>query len=235
MSIRQSTFPDQKWDGLAPTLASRLQDKAADYSIADQHAAEIIAIEAYLKAYVDLLRLIGNPNTIIGVNAAGDGLEYKQLNEGSGVTITHSAGTITFAATGGGGDTSVIAQTNDNASPIVIGQPVYTDVNDHVDLAKADNQATVQILGLVADVSIASGVPGNIQTDGILVATTAQWDAVTGDTGGLDWTQVYYLDPTTPGRLTQTPPSVAGKFVVPVGKAISATELNIKTGVPIKL
>lgn len=43
----------------------------------------------------------GTGNYILGMNSGGSALEYKQLIQGSNVTITHGAGTITIAATGG--------------------------------------------------------------------------------------------------------------------------------------
>lgn len=237
MSRRQSTFPAVVWDGLAPTLANREQDKSADAPIADQHSAEIIAIEAYIKAYAEILRLIGNPNTVLGVNSAGTALEYKEIAAGSNITINHTPGTITINSSGGGGSGSSedFSAINDNVSPIVIGQPVYIDVNNHVDLAQANDQTTVQVLGLVKDTSIASGGTGDIQTDGILTATTGQWDAVAGTTGGLNWGFRYFLDPANPGKLTEIAPSVAGDFVVRIGVAISTTELEISINPPIKL
>jgi len=51
--------------------------------------------------------------------------------------------------------------------------------------AKADAGGTANVIGLVAQASISSGVSGSIQFSGVLTATTAQWDAVFGTTGGL--------------------------------------------------
>lgn len=102
MSEAVSKFPVSVWDGLSSSLKSTRDDKT-DYQISDQHSAEIRSIESYLKTYVDLLRLVGNPDTILGVNHTGTGLEYKSLIAGSNITITHSAGGITIASSGGGG------------------------------------------------------------------------------------------------------------------------------------
>jgi len=132
-------------------------------------------------------------------------------------------------------EVDVIAKTNDNAGSIVIGAPVYVKSNGNVDKGRANAQGTVQILGLVADTSIAAAASGNIQTDGVLAATTGQWDAVTGETGGLTPGAVYYLDAGTAGKLTQTAPTTTGQFVVKCGLAISATEMDIDTTAPIKL
>ena len=132
-------------------------------------------------------------------------------------------------------EVDVVSKQNDNAGAIVIGQPVYTKANGNVDLAQADAGATVEVLGLVRDASIAAAASGEIQTDGVLTATTGEWDNVTGETGGLTAGAVYYLDPDTPGNLTQTAPTTTGDFVVRVGRAISATAMEISVSQPILL
>lgn len=96
--------------------------------------------------------------------------------------------------------------TNDNGSAIVIGAPVYVKSNGNID---ADGSGTRFAIGLVRDESIASGEEGNAQVDGIMTATTAQWDAVTGDSGGLTPGEDYYLSDTV-GELTTTAPATAG-------------------------
>lgn len=126
-------------------------------------------------------------------------------------------------------------RTNSNASSIVIGQPVYSDSGSSVDLAQADSQTTIRIAGLVADTSIASAATGSILVDGVLTATTGEWDAVTGQTGGLTVGSNYFLDAATAGQLTTTAPSTTGEFVVRVGHALSTTELEIEVQQPIKL
>lgn len=132
-------------------------------------------------------------------------------------------------------EVDVVTMSNGNASPIVIGQPVYVSADDEVDLAQADAQGTVQVLGLVLDASINAAASGVIQTDGILTATTGQWDVVTGGSGGLVANTPYYLDPDNPGMLTATAPTTTGDFVVRVGLALSTTELDISVMPPIKL
>lgn len=129
-------------------------------------------------------------------------------------------------------DASIASQesvnmTNSNAGAIVIGTPVYVDGNDSVDKAKADASGTKTVFGLVLDASIASSATGAIITNGFLTATTGQWDAVTGDTGGLTANAIYYLDPDTAGMLTTTAPTAVGDYVCPVGIALSTTVLKI--------
>jgi hypothetical protein len=124
------------------------------------------------------------------------------------------------------GYTEIVA-TNDEASPIVIGAPVYMDAADGVKKAKADASGTSMVTGLVADTSIANGVSGGIAVDGVLTATTAQWDAVAGTTGGLTFGTRYYLSAGTAGILTATAPTTAGQYVVLIGIALSTTELKL--------
>lgn len=118
-------------------------------------------------------------------------------------------------------------RTNGNAGAIVIGQPVYVDAPGSVDLALANALATSDVLGLVADTTIASAASGGILTDGRLTATTGEWDAVTGQVGGLTSGSKYYLDENTVGNLTTTAPSANGDVVAPVGQALSTTEMEI--------
>jgi hypothetical protein len=116
---------------------------------------------------------------------------------------------------------------NSHASNIVICEPVYTLANGQVDLAKADAAGTSEVLGLVSDTAISTSSSGNIMVDGFLTATTGQWDAVTGGTGGLTIGAVYYLSAATAGRLTAVAPTTTGQYVVRVGRAVSTTRMDI--------
>lgn len=124
-----------------------------------------------------------------------------------------------------GADT--IELTNNNAGSAVIGMPVYSDADDDFDLALADAAATYLVIGLVFDTTILTTASGLVQVNGILTATTAQWDAVTGETGGLTVGARYFLDPTTEGNLTQTATTTTTEYVVPVGRALSTLKMAI--------
>lgn len=128
---------------------------------------------------------------------------------------------------------NTVLRTNNNEDPIIIGQPVYADSASAVDLAQADDQATVRVLGLVVTASVAATEQGEVMVDGILVATTAQWDAVTGDSGGLVPGSNYFLSAANAGKLTKVAPSTG--FVLRVGHALSTTEFEIEVQQPIKL
>ncbi len=124
---------------------------------------------------------------------------------------------------------NIVSQTNDESGAIVIGTPVYNDANDGVKKGKADASGTKDVIGLVYDTSISASTAGNIQTDGVITATTGQWDAVFGTTGGLTKGTRYFLSPTTAGQGTSTAPSTTGQFVVLLGLALSTTELLLAT------
>ena len=140
--------------------------------------------------------------------------EIQQLQSGDDINATIT-GAIEYTVT------------NDNAGSIVIGAPVYATAADHVDKAKADASATSKVIGLVKSTSIATSATGQIAVSGILVATTTQWDAVAGTTGGLTYNTEYFLDPSTAGKITATAPTTAGQYVVSIGTAMSTTELRI--------
>lgn len=132
-------------------------------------------------------------------------------------------------------EVDLISKVNDNTAAIVIGQAAYTNASGNADLAQANASGTVEVLGLVKDASVASASSGYLQTDGILAATTAQWDTVTGGSGGLTPGSVYWLSADTAGGLTDTAPTTVGQYVCRIGKATSTTELEISIEPPILL
>ena len=123
-----------------------------------------------------------------------------------------------------------IPQTNDESGSIVICTPVYNDVADGVKKAKADAIGTTKVLGLVSDTTISASASGNIAISGVLTATTAQWDAVFGTTGGLAAGTVYYLSAATAGLATVTSPTANPQYSIALGIAISTTEFKIEIG-----
>jgi hypothetical protein len=126
--------------------------------------------------------------------------------------------------------------TNAVASAVVIGTPIYISAADTFTAARANASATAKVHGLVFDApSIAASSAGSIATDGVVVATTTQWDAVTGQTGGLTPGSDYFLDAATAGKLTTTAPSAAGQFNALIGRAKSTTDMSLNIRFPIAL
>lgn len=124
---------------------------------------------------------------------------------------------------------------NGSGGVLVIGTPVYASAAGNVSKARANAVGTTNVIGLVYDASIADAVSGGVQIDGILTATTGQWDAVAGTTGGLTRDVIYYLSDATAGILTSTAPSTAGNYVVQVGIGLSTTDMKIEIQPRIRL
>jgi hypothetical protein len=122
-----------------------------------------------------------------------------------------------------------LSQTNGEVGAIVIGAPVYkTSTANEVKKARANASGTSNAIGLAADVTVAAGASANIQTDGVLTATTGQWDTITGGSGGLTPGSKYFLDDATAGKLTATAPTSTSSYVQEVGIALSTTDMLIR-------
>lgn len=145
--------------------------------------------------------------------------EIGQLRAGDTLDITAS-------------NNQIFSATNSNIAAITIGQPVYIQGADTVDLALADAKATSGVIGLVSDASIDSSDVGTILTDGILTST--DWTEVVG-AATLTVGSVYFLSDTVAGTLTTTAPTTTGSFVTRVGTAISTTTLEVTISRPIGL
>ncbi len=96
--------------------------------------------------------------------------------------------------------------------------------------AQADSPDTAFLTGLAAGVGV-TGNRCNVQWGNVLTLTTAEWDAITGGSGGLVRGIPYFLSSTTAGRLTSTGPSVFGTFLSPAGVALSPTDMLIQISV----
>ena len=123
---------------------------------------------------------------------------------------------------------NIRAVTNgESSAALVIGAPAYVSAAGTVKRAQANAVSTADALGLMVSTSTAAGASGTIGVGGTLVATTTQWDAVTGQTGGLTSGSRYYVDPSTAGKLTATPPDTTGQVLICMGKALSTTEMEV--------
>lgn len=106
--------------------------------------------------------------------------------------------------------------TNDNAGTISLGQAVYVSSADSVDLAKNDDTAKDDPIGLVCDATILTTADGQIQTDGLAL----------GVLSGATANDKYFLD-STAGDLTASVPG-SGKKVFLMGFAKNATDLQMR-------
>lgn len=122
-------------------------------------------------------------------------------------------------------DATVISYTNGSGSPITQGQAVYFNAADSVELAEANAAGTVPCKGLVYAASIAANALGAIILDGLI--SMADWTTIIGS-ASLTTGAIYYLSPTTAGKLTATAPSTVGQYVQEVGFAIDTTTLLVK-------
>ena len=110
---------------------------------------------------------------------------------------------------------------------VTIGQPLYTASDSTVGLANAASNPRACFAGIAIG-SASVGFAVNYKTTGAADLSTAVWDAVTGETGGLVPGASYFLD-TTSGMLTRTPKDTpAAGFLVLVGHALSSTRLDIE-------
>lgn len=161
----------------------------------------------------------GNPTVDLASGVATPGT-YNSVTVDTYGRVTAGTTTSTNVVT----DTA----TNGEASAIAIGRAVYVSATNQVRLANANSASTTNVVALVASTSINSSASGNIAVAGMLEATTTQWDAVTGQSGGLTPGATYFLSNTTAGALTTTAPTSG--HVVPVGTAVGTTKLRLGFG-----
>lgn len=138
---------------------------------------------------------------------------------------------LIYPRDGGTFRTKDVTLENLGASPVVIGAPVCLVDADSFKAARADVALSSRVVGL-ASATIAVNESGQVVVDGPLEATTAQWDAITGLSGGLTFGTVYYLSLDT-GKLTADVPTQPGAFLVEIGVARSTTVLQVGIKSPI--
>jgi hypothetical protein len=166
----------------------------------------------------------GNPTIDLpaGVVAAGT---YQS------VTVD-TYGRVIFGSAVAPSSNSISSFINNETTTLAFCTAVYADASGTVKRANANAVGTSLVVGLCG-ADIGAGALGNVVTDSEIVATTNQWDAVTGQTGGLTQGVRYFLDGTTSGRITTTPPTSG--FVCPIGKALSTTRMLISVSDRIQL
>lgn len=128
----------------------------------------------------------------------------------------------------------VATETLTPASNMNAGGAVYCSGASASTKARANGSPQAFAVGL-CQAAQTSGVAGAVQVNGVLTLSTANWDTVTGGSGGLTAGSTYYLDPTTAGNLTATCPTAAGQYVVIMGRAMNTTDMLITPREPILL
>lgn len=132
--------------------------------------------------------------------------------------------------------TTVFIKINRDSINLMKGMPVYISEVDYNNAARATGGGTYEearVAGLVVDESIFIDAPGRVLCAGILEQTTTQWDALTGDEGGLLGGRDYFLRTDFVRGITHTPPETG--YMVKIGKALSPTALDINIEPPIEL
>jgi len=97
-----------------------------------------------------------------------------------------------------------------------LGEVVYADGAGSFDLAKADALATSHAIGVVTTAALITAT-ATVATAG--VAVVAGWGLTPGAR--------YYLSEATAGAITTTAPTTRTEIVLPIGEALSATELKL--------
>jgi hypothetical protein len=144
------------------------------------------------------------------------------------VTIGES-GPAGPAGPGGGSSTETFSGQSGEVIDLPIGTPVALVSSLLVRATSAGPTVpSGKVFALVSDTVLPAGGFGNVIAAGTLVATIAQWNAVTGLTGGLVPGATYYVS-ATPGILTTTP-NLGGVALSIVGFAVSTTSLRLALG-----
>lgn len=129
----------------------------------------------------------------------------------------------------------IFSRANEDYVNIAKCQPVFAYSSSSVRRALAtESSAAWKVIGLSINTVLQSGI-GNFQGEGVLTATTAEWDAVTGDVGGLVPNKTYFLSSTQVGKITLVPPSNPGDYLCRIGVGHSSTSMYIDLGLCIKL
>lgn len=116
---------------------------------------------------------------------------------------------------------------NYETTNLVPGAPVVT-LSGGLYRAVNNNYGRSKPIGLVSVLALPT-LSTAVAIDGWLTLTAAQWDAVTGDSGGLIPGAEYFVD-STPGTLTTTPPTSSGSVVASVGHAVGTLNMRVRIG-----
>lgn len=172
---------------------------------------------AYYAAKFPRVGLTTSPSTDPGdfVTRVGTALSPTTLLLTPSAPVQNLADSIVFAGFTG--------------AELLLGQAVFVDAAEHVDLAVNNvSLAHGQVLGVVAAIDV-GGRP-IVQFAGRVTLSPERWQAVTDTVGGLLPGFAYFVDSNLrPGRLTGSMPTAAPVVVAQVGVAFSTTDLILST------
>lgn len=149
-----------------------------------------------------------------------------------GSVTVDTYGRVTSGTAGSSAENNEISLTNNVGSTANICTVVYTNATGSYQKAIANADAASNVVGIVS-ATTTNGASGTVVTEGTVTATTGEWDAQTGQSGGLTAGSWYFLDGTTAGKLTTTAPGTG--YVAPIGYALSTTQLDVKVQSRVKL
>ncbi len=155
----------------------------------------------------------------------------RVLSASSALSLIHANTVAGGRIDGGGGGTGIEPIEAIFDSNTAAGHVVYISSDGHVDLALADALATSGVVGVAFEAVVATNT-GEYVTEGPI--TLDDWTNVAG-TEFLTPGSLYYLSKDTAGRITTTAPGDGGECVVLIGRATSATSLDIELSPPILL
>lgn len=171
----------------------------------------------------------------------GDGLAANPtIDLSSGVCTPGTYGSVTVDTYGrvtSGTAEGAVAQlgvslTSAEAGSTAKFKTVYAHTTSgQFKMANANSGTTFRAIGL-ASAAIGAGAAGTIIIAGVVTGTTGEWDAVTGQTGGLTSGSAYFLSNSTAGNITTTAPTTG--YLQRVGIALSTTQLLINLSDPIQ-
>ena len=116
---------------------------------------------------------------------------------------------------------------NDQGATVSRCTPVYLSSPGKFKVADPTTLLHSRLIGLVASASIPQGFDGYVQRYGVLVATSDEWSGVTDTGTALSPMTKYFLSMET-GKITNVTPIESGSILVPVGFAMSETELELQ-------
>lgn len=123
----------------------------------------ITDIEDAINYVLGLVPELGTSNQLLGINAAGDAFQYRNLIQGSNITITYDAnGDITFDATGGGGGSVTPIEARAYKSAVAQGIPATTSTKIVLDAETFDTGANISASRFTATVAGYYEVTGSV-------------------------------------------------------------------------